>query len=234
MNNMMPPPVSRIHFIPEWMETRGLSRKVIMDQTGADKSLVSRWFKGSLPSDQYLARLAALFGIEREDLFRRPTSNGEVSRARPRATTAPGTTGTTGDIARDNGRQIPVYAITPDASGQSLIAFDPVEHHPAPPDLANVRGAYGVLIRGDSMAPALRPGDIAWVNPHKLPNHDSDVVLYQLPPETTVEAAAIIKTLVSWTPQDWCLRQYQPPKEWDESKGEWPICHQIVGKKSVR
>lgn len=234
MNNMTPLPASRIHFIPEWMETRGLSRKDIMDRTGADKSLVSRWFKGSLPSDQYLARLATLFGIEREDLFRRPPSNGEAYRATPPATTASGATGTTGDIARDNGRQIPVYAITPDDSGQSLIAFDPVEHHPAPPDLANVRGAYGVLIRGDLMTPALRPGDIAWINPHKLPNHESDVVLYQLPPNTTVETAAIIKTLVSWTPQEWRLRQYQPTREWDESRGEWPICHQIVGKKSAR
>lgn len=234
MNNMTPPPFSRLHFIPEWMETRGLSRKDIMDQTGADKSLVSRWFKGSLPSDQYLARLAALFGIEREDLFRRPISNGEASRAGPPATIAYDVTGTTGDIARHNGRQIPVYAITPGDSGRSLIAFDPVEHHPAPPDLANVRGAYGVLIRGDSMTPALRPGDIAWVNPHKLPNHDSDVVLYQILPETNTVAEAIIKTLVSWTPHDWRLRQYQPAREWDEPKGEWPICHQIVGKKSVR
>jgi transcriptional regulator with XRE-family HTH domain len=234
MNKMTPPPFSRIHFIPEWMETHGLSRKDIMDQTGADKSLVSRWFKGSLPSDQYLARLATLFGIEREDLFRRPTSNGEASRTGPPATIAYGTTGRTGDFARDNGRQIPVYAITPGDLGHSLIALDPVEHHPAPPDLTNVRGAYGVLIRGDSMVPALRPGDIAWVNPHKLPHHDSDVVLYQMPPETNAEAEAIIKTLVSWTPQDWGLRQYHPPREWNVSKGEWPICHSIVGKKSAR
>jgi phage repressor protein C with HTH and peptisase S24 domain len=231
MSNTTPHSSNRLHFIPEWMEVRGFTRKEIMEHTGADKSLVSRWFKGSLPSDQYLARLAELFGTEREGLFRRPTRGDESGHVAQPA--SEGANSLRDAVRQDHGaKQVPIYAATENGSGTSRIRFDPVEHHPAPPDLANVRGAYGVLIKDETMVPAFRPGDIAWVNPHKLPDRDSDVVLYQMAPEA--EAEAIIKTLVSWTPQQWKLRQYQPPKEWGEPKDDWPICHRIVGKKSVR
>lgn len=129
-------------------------------------------------------------------------------------------------------RQIPIFAAAQGGSGHHLITFDAIEYLPPPPELVNVRNTYGVLIKGESMVPAFRPGDIAWVNPNKLPERDSDVILYHVPP--AAEAEAIIKTLVSFTQRDWRLRQYNPPREWDEPREDWPHCHRIVGKKSVR
>lgn len=68
----------RIHYIAEWAEKLGIERAEIIDKTGADKSLVSRWFsKGTLPGERYLKQLAAIFWEDPEDqdvarLFRDP------------------------------------------------------------------------------------------------------------------------------------------------------------------
>lgn len=62
----------RPHHIVDWAERRGLNQTEIAEQLGADKSVVSRWFAGTSPSVDYQERLAALFHIEPEALFRHP------------------------------------------------------------------------------------------------------------------------------------------------------------------
>jgi transcriptional regulator with XRE-family HTH domain len=62
----------RYHFIVEWAEKRGLSQADIVRELGADKSVVSRWFSGSLPSEKYLEPLAGLFATQVSGLFRHP------------------------------------------------------------------------------------------------------------------------------------------------------------------
>ncbi|MBD9372090.1 helix-turn-helix transcriptional regulator [Rhizobium sp. ARZ01] len=63
---------TRIHFIVEWAEKRNLSQADIVREIGADKGLVSRWFKGIVPKTDYLERLAALFDTDVHGLFRHP------------------------------------------------------------------------------------------------------------------------------------------------------------------
>lgn len=61
------------HFIPEWAEKAGLRQADIARELGADKGLVSRWFKGMRPKDDYLIPLAALLKApEVASLFRHP------------------------------------------------------------------------------------------------------------------------------------------------------------------
>jgi transcriptional regulator with XRE-family HTH domain len=62
----------RPHFIPEWAERRGLRQTDIVDEIGADKSLVSRWFGGATPTEDYQEKLGELFGCGREGIFRHP------------------------------------------------------------------------------------------------------------------------------------------------------------------
>ncbi|MFC6487328.1 helix-turn-helix domain-containing protein [Nitratireductor sp. GCM10026969] len=62
----------RKHYIAEWAARRNLKRADIAREIGADKSLVTRWFQGKLPSDHYLERLAALFHTTTDGLFRHP------------------------------------------------------------------------------------------------------------------------------------------------------------------
>jgi len=67
----------RIHYIAEWAGKLGIKRAEIIEKTGADKSLVSRWFSGTLPTERYLVQIAAIFWEDPEDqdvgrLFRDP------------------------------------------------------------------------------------------------------------------------------------------------------------------
>lgn len=62
----------RIHFIVEWAEKRHLKQADIVREIGADKSLVSRWFDGTVPKNEYLEKLAALFETDIHGLFRHP------------------------------------------------------------------------------------------------------------------------------------------------------------------
>jgi transcriptional regulator with XRE-family HTH domain len=62
----------RPHFIRDWAEAIRLSPGELGDAVGADKSVVSRWYSGTAPSVPYQEKLAALFGCERDSLFRHP------------------------------------------------------------------------------------------------------------------------------------------------------------------
>ena len=63
----------RLHFIPEWAEKRNLKQAEIVEETGADKGTVSRWFSGNMPQDKYLDALVSCLAVEDvEALFRHP------------------------------------------------------------------------------------------------------------------------------------------------------------------
>lgn len=125
---------------------------------------------------------------------------------------------------------VPIYAAAMGGTGHLLVSFDAIDYHSPPGDIAAVRGAYGVLVVGDSMVPAYEPGDIVWLNPHLPPQFETDVVLYHAAPAG--QAEAIIKRLVSFTADEWTLRQYNKPRQWPVPRGDWQVAHRIVGKKS--
>jgi len=127
---------------------------------------------------------------------------------------------------------VPIYSAAEGGKGHIIIDLNPIEEVRPPDELIRVRDAYGILIVGESMVPAYRPGDVAWVNPHKPIERDTDVVLYHVPPHG--EAEAIIKTLIGMSNREWKLRQYQPPRDFTESRADWTVCHRIVGKRNVR
>lgn len=63
---------NRPHFIEQWAERRNLRQADLARELGADKSLVSRWYSGTTPSEDWQIRLAALFHCDRASLFRHP------------------------------------------------------------------------------------------------------------------------------------------------------------------
>lgn len=65
----------RPHFIREWAEKRGFKRPVdLAAALEADKSLISRWYSGSTPGEDWQSALAEFFGYpdEPEVIFRHP------------------------------------------------------------------------------------------------------------------------------------------------------------------
>lgn len=62
----------RPHFIQQWAEKRGLRPVDLATEINVDKSVVSRWYQGSTPGVEHQQRLAVLFGVEPESIFRHP------------------------------------------------------------------------------------------------------------------------------------------------------------------
>jgi len=62
----------RRHYINEWAEHYGISKAEIARKTGAERSLVSKWFDGVMPGEKYIDQLAAIFDTQPEGLFRHP------------------------------------------------------------------------------------------------------------------------------------------------------------------
>lgn len=62
----------RIHFIPEWIEHRGLSQADVVRELDINKGTVSKWCSGDLPSEVNLYNIAALLEVEPNALFRHP------------------------------------------------------------------------------------------------------------------------------------------------------------------
>jgi hypothetical protein len=131
--------------------------------------------------------------------------------------------------ARATASTVPIYAAAMGGEGHIIVHFEEIQRVSPPPEISTVRGGYGILVVGESMVPAFEAGDVAWINPHLPPQADTFVVLYHTPPHGSAEA--IIKRLVSFTPERWRIRQYNEPKEWNVPFAEWPHCHRVVGKK---
>lgn len=63
----------RPHFVKEWAEKRGYENQAkLAEALDADKSVVSRWYGGATPSEDWQEKLADLFHCDRESLFRHP------------------------------------------------------------------------------------------------------------------------------------------------------------------
>lgn len=63
----------RTHYIAEWAERRGLKQADLSEELRVDKSTVSRWFAGNIPSEKYLLGLVDVLSLDSvPDLFRHP------------------------------------------------------------------------------------------------------------------------------------------------------------------
>jgi len=133
----------------------------------------------------------------------------------------------------DEGDRMPVYAAAEGGNGTMIVSTDEIDRIPRPYTLEGIAEAYGILITGESMVPAFRPGDTAWVNPRLPPIRDCEVILYQLN-DRNGEAVATIKQLIGWNDREWQVQQWNPPKKFKLDRGLWKTCHRVVGKFSRR
>jgi transcriptional regulator with XRE-family HTH domain len=63
---------NRPHYIREWARMKKMKQVDLARALGADKSLVSRWYRGTSPGPEWQEQLATLFGCEPEGIFRHP------------------------------------------------------------------------------------------------------------------------------------------------------------------
>lgn len=130
---------------------------------------------------------------------------------------------------------LPVFSIVHGGRGTLVLSSEPFTSIARPHNLVGLKDAYGVLVKGQSMAREFNEGDIAYVDPHKPPREGDPCVFQAHHDDGTVEA--IIKYLAR-SPEAsdavWYVEQSRPARKFTLKKAEWQVCHVAVGKQSGR
>lgn len=131
---------------------------------------------------------------------------------------------------------LPVFSIVHGGrTGALVLSSEPFTSIARPQIVLGIKDAYGVLVKGNSMAREYNEGDIAYVDPHRHPK-DGDPCIFQSHKDDG-EVEAVIKYLArSPDASDmlWYVEQTNPPKKFTMKKADWQICHVVVGKQSGR
>lgn len=122
---------------------------------------------------------------------------------------------------------LPVFATAQAGSGALIVSAEPVDYVVRPAPLLRVKDSYGIIVSGDSMEPAIKPGAIALINPH-LPPRNGDMCVFRSD-NGLGEVIVMIKELRRFTDDTWYLRQYNPPRDFTAKRTEWQTCHIAVG-----
>jgi transcriptional regulator with XRE-family HTH domain len=130
-------------------------------------------------------------------------------------------------------RDFPVYgAAQGGPSGAMAMSSDPIQHIARPDPLVTVKSSYGIFVVGESMSPAYEQGDIALVHRGLPAKRNSDVILVRREADGTPHV--LIKHLIGWTDENWRVRQYNPPSEFNLARDEWKEIETIVGRYNAR
>lgn len=203
---------------------------------GVTPQAVSGWERDqSLPELDKLEKLCAALGVDIMWLMQDAGETAhhylvEVERRRER-----GDAGYVPAPAMDlaGPPDFPIYAGSEGGDGHLIIHTDVMEYVKRPSVLYGVPQAYGVLIVGESMLPAYRPGDMALVHPNRPLERETDVILYKHDPRSG-NAKSMIKRLVSFNDTTLRLEQYNPARAFSVPRKDWPVVHQVVGRYNTR
>lgn len=126
---------------------------------------------------------------------------------------------------------VPIYASAEQGEGVLAVSSEPVDFSPRPHLLANEDALYGIVVEGELMSRAYRPGDTIWINPNQRERRD-EPCLFRRHNEATGEELAMIRWLVSYNSETWFVETLNPVAQHNLSRQEWPECYRILGKKN--
>lgn len=118
-----------------------------------------------------------------------------------------------GSKVTGDGVMVPIYGqAVGGVDGQFIMNGSILYHVMAPPQIAEIAGAYGVLISGDSMSPRYEDGEIAFVDPRRRLKK-GDYVVAQIQFDEHEPPHAYVKRFIRHNSEDLVLSQFNPPKE---------------------
>lgn len=124
-------------------------------------------------------------------------------------------------------KDLKIFGTGEGGDGIMVLSNEPVDYARRPEPLQNVKDGYGVIVTGESMCPAIKPGDIALIHPH-LPARPGDLCLFKSEDHGTFRGT--FKEYRGETKDAWKVRRYQPKtKDFLLKKKEWPVRELIVG-----
>jgi phage repressor protein C with HTH and peptisase S24 domain len=130
-------------------------------------------------------------------------------------------------------RDLPVFAASEGGKGAIILSSDPVDWVARPEPLARVKDGYGVIVVGESMFPALAPGDILLVNPHLPAKAGATCVFQSEQPDGTILSCIKFlrrQTADAWHVTEWNSDGKMKHREFTLKKSEWRVCGVSVGK----
>lgn len=204
------------------LEARGWRQAELASAIGVTQPTVSRWLGGQLPDPLAQERLRQLINGAYGTVspVRQQGAGGQVEN------TAAAVQPVLGE------RDLAVYAAVEGGPGDIFVSTDPIDRVPRPWFMGTVRDGFAVLVVGESMVPAFRPGDMAIVNPRLPPMRGKDHIFTQEAGDGSFRGS--IKHLRGWTQEEWLLEQYNPPSEdqrtYALSRRSWPRALRVVGK----
>jgi transcriptional regulator with XRE-family HTH domain len=198
---------------------RGITGAELARKIGTTKETIHKIEKGLTLQSGVLPDIARELGVPIEELLTSVTTpKGSMDVERTRARTA--------GFARV-GEGIPLYSSVEGAEGTIWIVFEAIDYLRRPAPLMHVQGAYALLVDGNSMVPALEPGDIALVNPRLFPRKGMNTFFLQ---DGQERVKGSLKRYEGQSDRVWRAFQWQPNKAVTYEKTEWPIVHSVVGK----
>ena len=235
--------------ILEKTQERGTNLAEVSRQIGRNHAYLQQFIKRGVPaelSEKVRPALAVALGIP-ENMLRLGPQNGPVNHSLTGAKIP--IASTHGKVTLSNNEQdhpptftpgaalvgeadFPVFGTAQGGRGALIVTDAAVDWVVRPAPLLRVREGYGMIVTGDSMAPAHRSGSTALVNPH-LPWRPGDICIFRNHADDGT-VMACIKELVRFTDDTWYVKQYNPPKSFTLKRSDWQICHVTVGNYSGR
>lgn len=189
------------------MDERRWNQTQLGAAVGVNQATVSRWLKGAIPDPAQQERLRELIAGSPAGHYTPP----------------PAILGQ---------RDLPVYSAVEGGPGEIVVSTDAIEFVPRPWYLGEVKEGFAVLVVGESMVPAFRPGELAIVNPRLPAMRGRDHILTM--ENENGEFTATIKHVLGWTENDWKLEQYNPPtgrnRNFTLPRAKWTKALRVVGK----
>lgn len=191
---------------------RGWSQKRLAAAVGVRQNTIAQIEKGTTKKSKYLPDIARIL------------DDPETTSDEPALTIPQG--------KLVGARDLPLFAAVEAGDGMMVMSSDPIGEERRPAPLENVRGGFGLIVVGESMAPVLRPGDTLLVNPH-LPPRVDDVVVFTS--ERDGQMWATVKEYLGQTKDHWKVKRYRPQeREYTLKKADWRVHGVMVGKYTRR
>lgn len=201
---------------------KGLTQQQLADHFGIARVSVTQWENNTTqPGSDKLIGLTELLGGDAEWYITGhgmpPLADGvriavkQSGRQKREMTDAPNAT--IGEKVTGAGVMVPVYGqAVGGIDGQFLMNGTILYEVMAPPQIAEIAGAYGVQISGDSMFPRYEDGEVAFVDPRRRVKK-GDYVVAQIQFDEHEPPHAYVKRFVRHNAEELVLSQFNPPKE---------------------
>lgn len=109
--------------------------------------------------------------------------------------------------------------------GAMVLVPDPIDYLRRSERMLNVRNPFAFNVLGTSMSPAIEHGDQVIVNPSIVARPGHDCVFIHEGPDGML---ALVKRLLRAGADQWRVRQFNEPRDFDLSRRKWARVHPIA------